>query len=162
MKSSRPKHLVTWAGSISVEMQLGSKCRKKPHVLMVIPQQLSHGKLQPLQRFSRVKSTRIPWLPAIETITGLHSRTVNTDMHTAYHYWHQSSCSPLRFPYSLLAFCRDFQLFGSSQENSHKGAKIPRSGIIFNLEGKKRGGENVSVALHDGIIRLAWKEGRGK
>lgn len=45
------------------------------------------------------------------------------------------STSPLRFSYSLLAFCRDFQLFGSSQENSHQSAKVPRSRIVFNLEG---------------------------
>lgn len=128
-------------------MELGSECTIMPHVLVVIPQQFSHGKLQPLQRFSLVKH-KDSLTACDQTITDMHSRTANTNMHRAYHYWHShpSSFSPLRFPYSLLAFCGNFQLFGSSQENSHKSAKVPRSGIVFNLEGEKK--ENLSAALH--------------
>lgn len=44
----------------------------------------------------------------------------------------------LRLPYSLLAFCRDLELFGSSQENPHKSAKVSRSGIIFNFKRKSK------------------------
>lgn len=140
MKISHQRHLVTWAGSISVEMEFGSESRIMPHVVMVIPQQFSHGKLQLLLCFSALKNRDS--LPACDqTITGLHR---------VYHYQcrHLSLFSPLRFPYSLLAFCRNFQFFGSSQKNSHKSAKVPCSGIVFNLE-KKTGGENLSKTLHE-------------
>lgn len=40
----------------------------------------------------------------------------------------------LSWGYSLLAFRRDFQLFGSSKKNPHKSAKVPSSRIVFNLE----------------------------
>lgn len=110
----------------AVEMEFGSESRIMPHVLMVIPQQFSHGKQQPLECFSNLEN-RDSLSACDQTITVLQR---------VCHYQH-SSFSPLRFPYSLLAFCRDFQLFSSSQENSHKSAKVPCSGIVFNLEKKE-------------------------
>lgn len=103
---------------------------------MVIPHQFSHGKLEPLQCFSPVKNTGFP--DSLRSNNNWPAGSIITD------HSQLRSFSPLRFPYSLLAFCRDFQLFGSSQENSHKCAKVPRSGVVFNLEKK---GDNLSEAL---------------
>lgn len=80
MMFNRERGVPLWAGSISEEMHLGSESRIMPHVLMVIPQQLSHGKLQPLQCFTPVKHKDSL------TMTGLHPCTANTDR--IYHYRH--------------------------------------------------------------------------
>ena len=73
MTFNRERGVPLWAGSISEEMHLGSESRIMPHVLMVIPQHFSHGKLQPLQCLKKYKDSL--------TITGLHPCTANADMH---------------------------------------------------------------------------------
>lgn len=144
LKGSHQKHLVTWAGSIlgNGVWQNNATC-VDGYTSAVFSWETTTTPLC----FSALENRDS--LPACDqTVTGLH-RTSH------YQHSHLSSFSPLRFPYLLLAFGGDFQLFGSSQENSHKSAKVPRSGIVFNLE-KKTGGENLSTALQELNNLIIW------
>lgn len=150
---------MTDAWSISVEMSLGSEWRIMPHVLMVIPQQFSHVKLQPFQCFSALKTKGFPDCMRLNNSWPALPLSGYADMNRVYHYWHSHLGSFLSLLWgSHTHSWHSVEIFSSlvlPRKILTRAPKFPVLGL-FSTGKKKRVWENLSTALHN--LQHSWNE----
>lgn len=145
------KHLLTWAGSVPVEMDLGGECRIKPHVLMFMYQQVSHGKLQQLQRSHTVKNK--DYLTAYDPTVTVPWRTINYTIHPLLggshtHSWHSVEIfSSLVLPRKILTRAPKFPVLGLFSTWKEKWDKLKPSKPNFDILASKQWGKGFSFSF---------------